>query len=385
MVQSGGGLVPGAQLVTQLACGLFERIQDRFASRSLPQLDGHSRRRRPEHAGRQFLRLGPPTLPSHAGSLLDLVALEPPLLGLLRQLGLLGRVLDFGELVGFGGSDLPGIHHDLDGLGQVQQGERLGDRPLSDVQPLGELDLVQAAARHQCPVGLGLLDRPQVLPETVLDELLLEDLVLGKRPRHLDGRDEGQPGLDRGAPAALAGDDYPFPHLGIPPHADRLEQAAFHETPGQPTQALGIELLSGLVRVRDNPVRWDLECPLDPVQPGMAVLVGRPRSLEVRRALCPTLMAAHGLSDVRARDRPELFGSLYHAHAASLSAAVSGAVSLTRARNSSATAAIAFAAAARGLCKATGRRQATASTKSLARGTWAAKTSGPYSSLSSAS
>src|SRR5271157_4268478 len=84
---------------TQLGLGLVEdlpkRGHDRLGTRTLPQLDGYTCCLGSEHARRDLLRLGTsPALSRRAGSLLQLVALEPALSGLSSQFGLFVRVGD---------------------------------------------------------------------------------------------------------------------------------------------------------------------------------------------------------------------------------------------------------------------------------------------------
>src|SRR5208283_3236803 len=111
---------------TQLGLGLVEdlpkRGHDRLGTRTLPQLDGYTCCLGSEHARRDLLRLGTsPALSRRAGSLLQLVALEPALSGLSSQFGLFVRVGDPSELVGSIRPDLAGVHRSLDRLGQSQQ------------------------------------------------------------------------------------------------------------------------------------------------------------------------------------------------------------------------------------------------------------------------
>ena len=88
-------------------------------------------------------------------------------------------------------------------LGQPEQRQRPGDRALPDLEPLGELALREPAARQQRLEGPGLLDRPQVLAEAVLDELVLQQ-VLGAAVARRRRRRRASPARRAGRPASGA-------------------------------------------------------------------------------------------------------------------------------------------------------------------------------------
>ena len=154
-------------------------------------------------------------------------------------------------------ADVARIDRPLDLLGQSEQGQGLGDRPLPDLESLGQLPLREPATFHQgleCP---GLFDRPKVFAEAVLDQLVFEQVLRGRPPGDDHAREGLKPSELGGTPASLADDD-DIDAVGIiPPHPDRLKLAPVLEAVGQPGQRVRVELDPGLVRVRGDPVDPD--------------------------------------------------------------------------------------------------------------------------------
>ena len=89
-------------------------------------------------------------------------------------------------------------------LGEVQEPEGVRDGRALLADALGDFVLGQLEIVDQDPVGLGLLDRVQLLALEVLDERQLEELLVGDVPD--DRRDLVDAGALGRPPAALAGD-----------------------------------------------------------------------------------------------------------------------------------------------------------------------------------
>src|SRR5690606_27486517 len=85
---------------------------------------------------------------------------------------------------------------------------------------LRELLLAVVEALDQVTVAGGLLDRVEIGPLHVLDDRELEDLLVGEVAR--DDGNGVEPGLLRGPPAPLAGDDLVAARHGT--HDDRLHE-----------------------------------------------------------------------------------------------------------------------------------------------------------------
>ena len=88
---------------------------------------------------------------------------------------------------------------------QAQQAQGVGHRRAVLADPLGHLVLGEVEAAHQVAVGLGLLDRVEILALDVLDQRHFQGPVLGDVLD--DHRDVLEPGPLGGPPAPLAGDD----------------------------------------------------------------------------------------------------------------------------------------------------------------------------------
>ena len=101
----------------------------------------------------------------------------------------------------------------LDRRGQPEEAERVGDgRPVLAEAP-GQLLLGPAELGQEALVGLGRLERVQVLPEEVLDQAELEGLGVARLAH--DGRHPRQPRLLGGAPAALPDQDLVLVPRGV--------------------------------------------------------------------------------------------------------------------------------------------------------------------------
>src|SRR5512135_246537 len=212
---------------------------------------------------------------------------------------------------------------------------------------------------HEGPIGASLLDRPEILPQAVLDELDGKQLTSIDLSLDHDRAQRSQPCHPGGPPSPLTADDQISPLLFIPAHPDRLELAFGPERFGEPLQALLLELLPGLVRVPVDFLHGDLHRALhlgNALEPGRGSGEGWGRS---GGRGYPTLepCPSHRLGDVRAGPSHHRFEPAHHA--ASVSADPTPARS--RAWISSARARTALAAAPRGLCCATVFRKAIAS------------------------
>ena len=104
---------------------------------------------------------------------------------------------------------------------ELEQPERVGHRRSGPADPRRDLVLAEPELVDQLPVGLGGLERIEVLALEVLDERELELVAIGELAD--DGRDPLQAGRLGGAEATLAGDELvAIDRLG---DEDRLEHA----------------------------------------------------------------------------------------------------------------------------------------------------------------
>ena len=99
---------------------------------------------------------------------------------------------------------LPAGDHPEHLLGQLEQPQPVRDRRLGAADPLGDVAERELELVHERGVRARFLDRGELLPGDVLDEREQERVAI---VRLADERGQGlEPGLARGAPAALAGD-----------------------------------------------------------------------------------------------------------------------------------------------------------------------------------
>ena len=109
----------------------------------------------------------------------------------------------------------------LDARRQVEKAQRVGDGRASSTDPAGDVVLAEAELVDELPIGLGRLERVEVLALEVLDERELELVTIGELAD--DRRDPLEAGGLRGTKAALAGDELvAVDGLG---DQDRLEDA----------------------------------------------------------------------------------------------------------------------------------------------------------------
>ena len=132
---------------------------------------------------------------------------------------------------------------------ELEQAERVGDGRSRATDPLGEVVLGEPELLDELAVGVGGLDRVEVLALEVLDERELELLAIGQLAH--DRRDPLEAGRLRGAQAALAGDELvAVDRLG---DEDRLEDAVLGDAGAERRQPFGVEPLAWLVRIRRDP------------------------------------------------------------------------------------------------------------------------------------
>ena len=122
------------------------------------------------------------------------------------------------------------------------------------VDDLAELFLGMAIKIDQLLVGVGLLDRVQILALDILDQR-----ELGRR-RIVDVADDRRDRVElralRRAPAPLAGDD--LEAVAVGPQQDRLKHAALGDRFGELVERLFVELHPRLARVGPDPRDFDL-------------------------------------------------------------------------------------------------------------------------------
>src|SRR4051812_17884773 len=163
--------------------GLFEGGEDLLdADRLLREGHGDLGAGRLEDAGRAPRRAPPPALCPQArrprrltdgladglgGGVPGQVLVDDP----PDDLALSFAVLQLGDLVGRGGRDRAIVDLALELGRKGQERERLADRALADVELAREFLGGPPVEVHELPVGAGLLDRPEVLAEEILDDL----------------------------------------------------------------------------------------------------------------------------------------------------------------------------------------------------------------------
>src|SRR5579875_3430837 len=210
------------------------RRPNRTRSRSSPRGAGVSRpRRQPPAALRELFRLGLRKLARHH---------------LTGELHLLVDALDGEHGAGVSRAELAGLELRLHGIGERQEAERVGDRGPTLADACRDLLLGHAVDLAQVPIGLGLLERRQVLALEVLDEGELEPLARGAFP-HQHGHLR-EPGTDGCPQAALAGN-----HLvaaGHGAHDERLRQPVPGDRVRERGERLLVEVPPRLLRVRDE-------------------------------------------------------------------------------------------------------------------------------------
>ncbi len=140
---------------------------------------------------------------------------------------------------------------------KLEQAERVGDMGAALADAGGEAVLGPAEAFDQRVIGLRLVDRVEVGALDVLDDADLEQRKFVDV--FDDGRNVGEPGHARGAPAAFAGDDLILARLfRIGAHEDRLEDAFGLQRFRKLAQFAVIEAAARLGRVAADQVERDL-------------------------------------------------------------------------------------------------------------------------------
>ena len=133
----------------------------------------------------------------------------------------------------------------LDGRVEVEEAQRVRDGRAGLADALGHLFLGEAELVDQLAVGMGLLDRIEVLALDVLDEGELE--LVARRELAHDRRHPLEPGQLRCPDAALAGDELvAVERLG---DEDRLDDAVVADARREALELRDVEALARLVRV----------------------------------------------------------------------------------------------------------------------------------------
>src|SRR5438874_11598648 len=140
---------------------------------------------------------------------------------------------------------LPALELGLHRVGEAEQPQRVGDRRPALPDPLGELVLREPVLVEQLAVGLGLLERGEVLALHVLDQGELE-AVLGAGLAH-DDREPLEAGAHRRAQPALAGDQLVAPRDAA--HDQRLEEPVAADRVGELAERLVVEVPARLLGV----------------------------------------------------------------------------------------------------------------------------------------
>ena len=138
----------------------------------------------------------------------------------------------------------------LDLLRQLPQAQEIGHRGAAFADPRGRLVLGEVKLLDQAVIGLGLLDRVEVLALDVFHERQFEQLVVADGLDH--DRDLGEPGPAGGPQAALSGDEL---EAGVGFADDqRLQDPLLADRAGELRELLLGKLTAGLEPVRANQV-----------------------------------------------------------------------------------------------------------------------------------
>ena len=134
----------------------------------------------------------------------------------------------------------------LDAGCEVEKAKRVRDGRSGTTDPRRDFVLAEAELVDELSVGFRRLERIEILALQVLDQRELELVAIGELAH--DCRDAFEAGGLRGPEPALAGDELvAVDRLG---HEDRLDDAVLADARGQGRQAVGVEPLAWLVRVR---------------------------------------------------------------------------------------------------------------------------------------
>src|SRR5437773_200921 len=153
----------------------------------------------------------------------------------------LAEAVDQAVELGVGGELELGLHR----IGKAEQPERVRDRRPALPDPLGELVLREPVLVEQLAVGLGLLERGQVLALHVLDQGELE-AVLGAGLAH-DHREPLEAGAHRRAQPPLAGAQLVAPRDAA--HDQGLEEPVAADRVGELAERLVVEVPARLLGV----------------------------------------------------------------------------------------------------------------------------------------
>ena len=145
----------------------------------------------------------------------------------------------------------------LDPRGEVEQAERVRDRRAGTPDTGREAILGEPEFVDELAIGIGGLDRVEILALEVLDEGELELIAIGELAH--ESRDAIEAGGLRRPKPPLTGDELvAVDRLG---HEDRLEHAVLRDARRERREAVRIEPLARLMRVGLDPRGRDLERP----------------------------------------------------------------------------------------------------------------------------
>jgi hypothetical protein len=146
-------------------------------------------------------------------------------------------------------------HRGLDPRGELQEPKRIRHGRSSLTDSRGEVFLAEPEFLDQLPVGIGRLERIEVLALEVLDQGELELVPVGQLPNH--GRDPVEAGCLSSALASLAGHQLvSIDRLG---DQDRLQDAVLDDARRQGREPIRIEPLARLAWVRGDPTDLQLD------------------------------------------------------------------------------------------------------------------------------
>ncbi|KAF1854420.1 hypothetical protein Lal_00003853 [Lupinus albus] len=149
----------------------------------------------------------------------------------------------------------PGRHPALDGRGELQQPQRIGDLRARAPDAVGQLVMRAVEVLQQLVVRRRLFQRVQLGPVEVLQQRVQEELLVIRGPD--DRGDLLQPGLTTGPPAPLAHDELIALRRQLP-YDDGLEETDLLDRGDQFGQRVLVEDLTGLPRVGGDEVQRQL-------------------------------------------------------------------------------------------------------------------------------
>lgn len=119
-------------------------------------------------------------------------------------------------------------------------------------QLLGDLFASPAVKLHERCKCLGFLDGLEILTQTVLDKLFLENFRMGQLLLIEVAVNLGQASLLSRSPASFAGNDNPLLQLVRPAHADGAELALLTDAQCQSVQGIFVKFDAWLFGIGNN-------------------------------------------------------------------------------------------------------------------------------------